>query len=60
LTPRIFVLHPVKHQRALERGLITHGHIGVLISDFQQSLANGPTLGFGSSLMISDALTEKS
>ena len=43
---RIFVVHPVKHQRALEHSLITQGHIRVLIGDFQQSLANGTTLGF--------------
>src|SRR5438046_3547819 len=46
LTPRIFVLHAVKHQRAVERGLVAKGHIGVLIGDFQQPLANSPTLSF--------------
>ncbi len=45
-TPRIFVLHPVEHQRAVECGLVAQGHIGVLIGDFQQPLANRPTLGF--------------
>jgi len=59
LTPRIFALHAIKHQGAVERGLVAQGHIGVLIGDFQQSLANGPAFSFGSSLMISDALTEK-
>src|SRR5437773_12247645 len=47
LTPRIFVLHPVEHQRAVERGLVAQGHVRILIGDFQQSLTNGPTLGFG-------------
>jgi hypothetical protein len=59
LTPRIFLLHPIEHQRAFECGLVAQGYIGVLVGDFQQSLANGSTLGFGSSLIISDALTVK-
>jgi hypothetical protein len=59
LTPRIFVLHAIEHQGAVERGLIAEGHVGVLIGDLQQAFANGPTLSFGSSLMISDALTAK-
>src|ERR1700730_11796874 len=46
LTPRIFLLHPVEHQRALERSLVAQGHIGVLIGDFQQPLPYGPALGF--------------
>jgi hypothetical protein len=46
LTPRMFVLHPVKHQRAVERGLVAQGNVGILISDFQQALANSSTLGF--------------
>jgi len=49
----------VKHQRAIERRLVAEGHIGVLIGDLQKPLANSPTLSFGSSLMISDALTAK-
>ena len=43
---KTFVLLPVQHQRALERDVIAQGYIGVLIGDFQQSFANGPTLGF--------------
>ncbi|PYJ26289.1 MAG: hypothetical protein DME90_12110 [Verrucomicrobia bacterium] len=58
-TPRIFVLHAIKHQSAVERRLVTYCHIGDLIGDFQQTLANRSTLSFGSSLMISDALTVK-
>jgi len=46
LTPRIFVLHPVKDQRAVERSLVAHGHVGVLIGDFQQAFANSATLSF--------------
>src|SRR6266480_3344528 len=46
LMPRIFVFHPVKHQRAVERGLVAMSHVAVLIGDFQQTFANGPTLGF--------------
>jgi len=40
------ILHPVKHLRAVERSLIAQGYIGVLIGDFQQPLANSPTLSF--------------
>jgi len=39
-------LHPVEHQRALERSLVGQRHVGVLIGDFQQPLAYGPALGF--------------
>src|SRR6266487_4629074 len=46
LTPRIFVFNPVEHLRAVERGLVAQGHAGILIGDFQQLLANGPTLRF--------------
>ena len=46
LTPRIFVLHPVKHQPPLEGGLIAQRHVCFLVGDFEQSLANRPTLGF--------------
>jgi hypothetical protein len=35
LTPGIFVLHLVKHQRAVERSLIAESHVGVLIGNFQ-------------------------
>jgi hypothetical protein len=34
-TPRIFVLHAVKHQGAVERNLIAEGYVGILIGDFQ-------------------------
>src|SRR6266487_4074546 len=47
LTPRIFVLHPVKHQRAVERGLVAQGNVAVLIGDFQQTFANSPAFSFG-------------
>ena len=46
LTPRIFLLHPVEYQRPLERCLIAESHVGVLIGDFQQPLANSSPLGF--------------
>jgi len=44
--PRIFVFHPVKHQRAVERGLVAQGHVAVLIGDFQQTFANSPAFSF--------------
>ena len=46
LAPRIFILHAIKHQRAVERGLVAQGHVRVLICDFQQPFTNGSTLGF--------------
>src|SRR6266446_5647173 len=46
LTPRLFVLHPVEHQRAVECGLVAQGHTGVLIGDFQQTFANSPAFSF--------------
>jgi len=46
LTPRIFVLHPFKHQCTVERSLVGQGHVWVLVGDFQQALANSSTLGF--------------
>jgi hypothetical protein len=46
LTPRIFVLHPVKDQRAVERSLVAQGHVRILIGDFQQAFANSSTVRF--------------
>ena len=42
----IFVFHSIEHLRALEGGLVAECYIGILIGDFQQSHANGPTLDF--------------
>jgi hypothetical protein len=58
--PRIFVFHPVKHQRAVECGLVAQSHVAVLIGDFSKPsriARRSASLSFGSSLMISDALT---
>jgi hypothetical protein len=44
--PRIFVFHPVKHQRAVECGLVAQSHVAVLIGDFQQTIANSSAFSF--------------